>query len=403
MGWTLWKRRSVLQKKVKETDYELYVVPVPFNCLFGKKRNQYLFSELEKRHPCFSSEFCFDSKLRVSKKGFESNVVVMEKKQLSFYRRNNYFKIFGLSLENSNKKFVFSRVKFSVIFLIVSISIVLLIFISCFCRNGKNNSNEVLENPDYVYEIKSKEIYNPQNCLEQFFITVKQSEGKISQFVWNTTESLECFSASLTDVFPENFLTIADYSNFSPISYVDSKPSITYFQKKMLVDFIKQKSVNVGDFEKHQLFMERIHQILRGNRIDLIEESREPFSIQFLISSESISSFTSINSICSDFDFCVSEVKFNKQSENKILVNLTFDFENTFQSGFPLFLIDDYKQLLINPQNPVIKRTEVLENKIKNDEENGPLKKIGSVQYKNGNKVVFYKNQEGKLIKKEEL
>ena len=65
---------------LKDFDYEKYQLVLPYRFLFGRKRQRFIYSELEKMHPCFSGEFCFDSNMRkVSKKGFVSDVMVIIK------------------------------------------------------------------------------------------------------------------------------------------------------------------------------------------------------------------------------------------------------------------------------------------------------------------------------------
>ena len=79
---------------LRKEDFDRYIIPLPLSKIAGKSRKKYLFSELEKRHPCFSNEFCFDSKLILGKKGFLSDVIVMNKMKLAGYDRKN-----GLMLE----------------------------------------------------------------------------------------------------------------------------------------------------------------------------------------------------------------------------------------------------------------------------------------------------------------
>ena len=49
--------------EINTKDYDVYALHLPVSVLFGKKRERFLVTELGKRHPCFSDEFCFDSKL----------------------------------------------------------------------------------------------------------------------------------------------------------------------------------------------------------------------------------------------------------------------------------------------------------------------------------------------------
>ena len=52
--------KEIIQKK----DFESYEIILPFSAIAGKRRRQYLCSELEKMHPCFSDEFAFDNAVK---------------------------------------------------------------------------------------------------------------------------------------------------------------------------------------------------------------------------------------------------------------------------------------------------------------------------------------------------
>ena len=83
---------------LKNFDYEKYQLVLPYRLLFGRKRKRFIYSELEKMHPCFSDEFCFDSDIcKVSKKGFVSDVMVIHKNTLAEYEAKRYESAAGIS------------------------------------------------------------------------------------------------------------------------------------------------------------------------------------------------------------------------------------------------------------------------------------------------------------------
>ena len=55
---------SLKNNVIKKQDYERYEIVVPFSSLLGRRRKSFFSSELEKRHPCFSDEFAFDSNIK---------------------------------------------------------------------------------------------------------------------------------------------------------------------------------------------------------------------------------------------------------------------------------------------------------------------------------------------------
>ena len=82
---------------LKDFDYEKYQLVLPYRFLFGRKRQRFIYSELEKLHPCFSGEFCFDSNMRkVCKKGFVSDVMVIHKNKLAEYEAKRSLTAVGM-------------------------------------------------------------------------------------------------------------------------------------------------------------------------------------------------------------------------------------------------------------------------------------------------------------------
>ena len=90
---------------LKNTDYEKYEIVMPFTALIGKRRNHFLCSELEKLHPCFSDEYAYDTKLkRISKKGFFSDVFVINKYKLAEYEGKRTLSGLGFFINDSKNK-----------------------------------------------------------------------------------------------------------------------------------------------------------------------------------------------------------------------------------------------------------------------------------------------------------
>ena len=77
---------------LKECDFEKYEIVLPYKFCFGRNKNLFLCSELEKRHPCFSDEFCFDVRVKnFSKNGLCSDVFVINKMKLAEYEGKRRF------------------------------------------------------------------------------------------------------------------------------------------------------------------------------------------------------------------------------------------------------------------------------------------------------------------------
>ena len=88
------KSKVHLDTVIRKDDLERYEIVVPFLNIAGRRRKQFLCSELEKLHPCFSDEFAFDSVIKkVCKKGLCEDVFVMNKYRLAEYERKRHFSL----------------------------------------------------------------------------------------------------------------------------------------------------------------------------------------------------------------------------------------------------------------------------------------------------------------------
>ena len=94
---------SLKNNVIKRRDFERYEIIVPFSSLVGRRRKSFLSSELEKRHPCFSDEFAFDSGIKkISKKGMLADVLVVNKYKLAEYEQRRKFSGRGFFLERDS-------------------------------------------------------------------------------------------------------------------------------------------------------------------------------------------------------------------------------------------------------------------------------------------------------------
>ena len=75
--------------------YDYYSIPFPVKSVGRIQKNKYLCSQLEKLHPCFSDDCCFDSRLKLSVHGLQADVVVMQKFRLAEYKSQNHHKPIG--------------------------------------------------------------------------------------------------------------------------------------------------------------------------------------------------------------------------------------------------------------------------------------------------------------------
>ncbi|MCF0126509.1 MAG: hypothetical protein HUJ68_12300, partial [Clostridia bacterium] len=112
-----------------KNDYERYVFPISLVNTVGRKKNRYITSELEQRHPCFSDNFCFDDLLKISKKGLVSDVIVIDKSKLAEYRRKTKWWISFFRTEDTGR-ICFVSEKTKMIFIILFLVLVSSAFIT---------------------------------------------------------------------------------------------------------------------------------------------------------------------------------------------------------------------------------------------------------------------------------
>ena len=87
---------------IKKRDFERYEILLPFKALAGKRKKQFLCSELEKLHPCFSDEFAYDSSIHgIKKGGICEEVFVINKFKLAEYEGKRHFAGSGFFMEDN--------------------------------------------------------------------------------------------------------------------------------------------------------------------------------------------------------------------------------------------------------------------------------------------------------------
>lgn len=398
MDWSFWKWRSILQEKIKERDYEHYIIPIPFNHLIGKNKEKYLFLELEKRHPCFSDSFCFCEKMRITRKGFESDVFVMEKKTLSLYRKKNSFSIIGLKMENMKNGFVFPILNIEKI--IAVFIFVLLIGINVkMLKSSKKSVVAEIQETENNYKKEEPEVIFPCVFFNQILAAVNENNGIISGLDWKLNGYKELISMKIENLYPEVFSTLADYNDFSSINFVDGNPSFNFnAEKKVYVISGAAKS----DADLQRLFIDEMHQVLKKDKnLTLMEEKRNPFCVSFSGDLES-GILREIQDVCIKHDVGITGIKINRKKNFEYCFEMIFDFYLQNSSGLCLDGIENYKNVFVKKENSGAKEIKNTDKPSVPDKVQDLREKIGTISYADGKKIVFYKQSSGKIIKQVE-
>lgn len=391
MEWYLWKWRSFLQKKnVLEKDYERYFFPIPVNKVFGKGRNRFIFSELEKRHPCFSDEYCFDVDLKVQNRNLISDVIVIKKKTLAEYLQD-----YGNGLYFSDcKKKRFRNKGNKYIFFILSVLIITGIFLLSANKKTEIEIAEVDMEPsiDLIPESTAIQERKYQDLLR----VVKEEQGKITCFNWKTDGINSTCKVFIESVFPEKIKNAWREGELSSITYSDGIPSYSFT--------VMEKVLSVNDFDIHNSQLnisEKLRTFVLNQKLNLQEEMIFPYSIKFEGKVDK-DFFEKLTTILKENDCFISGFTLdfrNALNTSDASVEISLGQETGFEKGFNSECVCEYFEVFGQREKKQYKTvvTKQSSNKGRIPEN---YTKIGEVRYENGTKMIFYKNEMGKLIKK---
>lgn len=377
---------------IKEKDYDQYYIPVSLTSLLHKKKQKYIFEELEQRHPCFTEAFCFDSKFKIINRKIFLDVIVMKKIALMEYKKHLFIPGLGLKLEKGKRRFYFSDNRWK-IFLVVFILFSILLSIRLIEKNKSLRLQDSLINEEIVNEVVSENIKNSfsGDLGIDFLNVVKDENGIIKSFVWKIDGYKEDVKANLTHMFPESFNFEEDLESYSselsPVTYNNSEPCFVFQASRKLQVMEFATNTEVGSFIK-----EIRNLIQKGGGI-LLEESYKPLRVKFNCH-KNLAVLSNIAKLLEEKQIGVGELKIEYEGNQKFLVELTCTKKFPFSNGIPLNVIQNYSELFVSKEaGPVIRTKNIVNNEKNNN------RKIGYIGYEDGRKLVFYKNENGKIEK----
>ena len=402
---------------IRKYDFERYEVLLPFLCASGRRKRNYLFGELEKMHPCFSDEFCFDLDFRrVTKKGIYSDVFVINKRKLAEYEEKRCLQGAGFLLENQNGKrrfFVSGKMKSMLAgcTLCVLVAVTRIIFAAVGTR--KVEAAEVVEETPVI--ASEENIMNPPGELaENFFRMVKEAGGNVQSLTWEYDGLRESLSAVLRNVYPEQLEDLYAWrvnGGNQQVSYSKGIPEMNLnYSRKTGVGFeVKKRSERgVSDFSE---FYREIRSVLKTYGAELVSEKLQPYSVEFLILQKAVSRagalFEEIAEKAELAGIADCKVFIQQQADGGVSVSLAF--EDAFIEGLDLSLLKDFEGVFktkapqpfqLSQTFQTVRSTSQAEPQNQNQK---ALKKIGEIREKDGALTVFYKNEQGKMIRKTEV
>lgn len=429
------------RKLINKYDVEKYDILIPFKNIFGHTKKVFLYSELEKRHPCFSDEFCFDVLFRkLSKKGLFTDVFVMNKLKLAEYEGKQRIPGMGLGIENQKKRIFVSqkwRLIICGVLLVIFLSVFSLAFnlmlnksdISIWNNSAglaKNAGPESLKNEELLNysgdveisearEVVKSVAANP--CLLLLEVLKKNSSGAaVSKVEWRTDGFTERFSANLKNVFPEELEEKNGLSvDGGPVNYSQGVPhmQVSWMNRggrgmagaagndgAALLD----GAVPARDGRSFAVLSREVRKILWADGAAILSESFSPYSIEFKFPGTSVNTsdfFNKLSDLIKSTGYIVSAVTVISENQKELNVNLTADPADF--NGLDISLLDsclnyfDLSKVWENQNQPLPSPS------LKQEDLIPVLKKIGEIHSGDGSIVIFYKNADGKLIRKKEV
>lgn len=379
---------------VKQHDYEHYLIPLPMNALFGKKRKSYLISELEKMHPCFSDEFCFDTRLKFEKRKFFYEVVVINKMKLIEYRRKQKRYSSGVRFENlGNRQCFDDRKKYLKIILFFIVLLCTLFFLK-FNHQRKNKVTTESKVPEQPIIIAPQKLPSVNEFCSKILDVIFQNDGKINNFEWKTDGYKESINCAMKKVFPEQFEDFLDINNFSEIKYVNDIPNVSFSGEQKLAN---ENSIFRNNSEKIELY-ESIRKILFTAGAKIISENRIPYCISFYFSNGN-EVLDNLSNLLKIYDSGISKVFLSCSDDNVFFMEMTLSPLFANSEGLDLSILNKNLGLFINEKASQKNLIECKNENFMEKEKKQNLQKFGEVIYANGRKTEFYKNEKKQTIK----
>lgn len=427
MEWSIWRRRSVLYKRlIQRDDFEKYQFPIPAGELFLNKRNRFIQEELRRRHPCFSSNFSYDSKIVFSGKKLSAIVLVMKKTKLAEIFSERKINLFGFKADGI--KFYRWFVNRHLYLFVLPLLILSVWFFFVFRQNLIKEKNEqisidkVLGDEDKAatgmsidFETEVPEMVENENALcvsiSDFFEILRKENGKIVFFDYVNGEFGEKFCAEVKSVFPEKLNGIFENTEISSVNYEDKSPvyTITAFDRKEKKSNqkIEEKEVK-NEVDDFQIL---IRDVLMSNNANLKEEKKlsdeSTFYVKFYFPKKN-DVLNAISKKITELNLKIKKIILRPESNQGYSVELTVE-KTREMSGFTdlesinknldlFFMNSSETQEMANAKKSEINVKNREENKLEN-ENKIRKEKIGEVSGGNGTKTVFYREQNGKIIR----
>lgn len=388
--------------KLEKADYDFYRVKIPFSKMIGKKRNLFLWNELEKKHPCFSNRNAVDCKFQFGTGGLFANLTVTEKSVLLDYK-SRYPKAM-LVTEEENRVFD-GKKKTVLLFLAVSLLICFILFLQI--RSQKEvHVNEEVSVP-VISENVPKKVEKSTSVVEDFFRILGTDGEKIREFSWSYVKGVENCSVSLSDIDPLLFMGWEKLLKRE--SFAQYKNNIV----SCVLEFSNPVSVSENalcSLEDRKAFINGIRKHLEQYDCNILSETFGENGTFYRLNVEStdLSFFkdSEENPVFTASEYDLSCLKITASDSGKYLCLLEFNdsYTSPFKNRIPEIIVQKtsvFKKELVKEKN--IQGRNAENKPLSFEQKTEGLRKFGVISHGTDPGTVFYKNEKGRIVSEKEV
>ena len=266
-------------------------------------------------------------------------------------------------------------------------------------------------------EEKVKEELQEISLLEEFFLAVEKSDGKITALEWKSDGAFEELNASLSGVYPEILQKLAEVSKTGQKGqsavYKNGIPQISVSYNNKLKNYstalyVPQTTTLAEDNDASLFYKSVREEIVKAGGL-LKEEKSSPYQIDFVYRAQNGVALRrlllSLSKVLKTAGQTVTLINIQKSGREEM--RFIMSIEKVAFGGFDLQFLSDKLELFIDKKesgNVQAYGKLVVENKHPDDrtEKSGNVDsfvKLGEIRKSDNSLVVFYKNTEGKIQK----
>lgn len=366
-----------------QKDYDFYTIPFPVKALFGPRKEHYIFSELEKLHPCFSNDCSYDTHFRIEKSGLKADVVVMQKYKVAEYKANKT----NLVFKESARHHFFAQRKRKAVYMFLAAAVLLIIVLVYTINLFSAARQSDLIEPEPSLQQKELLILHLLN-------DVLTNGGTVSDFSWHFDGYNETATMLVKGLFPEQFIRFDSAIKLSSMTFEASVPVIPVSFNE---HYVAQAP---GESSLCETKRNALRKVIVENDLELIEETVQPFGIKFIAQNNQSLEIANLLSFLEQNNMPVSDLKINS-SQNQIKIEIVFSSVNLAGlSGFYECIKNNIKLFFTEQENTMPQEMFSQIEPLQTAQSQQKLFKIGQIIKPDGSVITWYKDEKGKIIKR---